>query len=190
MNAKDGCYPGYWLEFSKPLELKSEYLILLKRGWCMPKCLAVAFIAISLVMGVLIWRNSAQPINASLVPTVSALSTLSGISHEMSEEEITHTEPQTENSVAGMGHYESIEETISRLRKDVLVTGTTMSIPGEESAIVQIEGLSERIFKINTQLMDGFIIEKITSRRVLLKNQSGEETISLIVGRFSEGRFD
>jgi hypothetical protein len=79
------------------------------------------------------------------------------------------------------GHYETIEETIERLKRDVVVTGTIIGMPGQESALFQIEGMPDRSFKINTQLMDGFIITKITEKDITLKNQIGNETLTLYV---------
>ena len=80
-----------------------------------------------------------------------------------------------------VGHYETIEETIARLKRDVVVTGTITGTLGQESAMFQIEGMADRLFKINTQLMDGFIIKEITNSYVVLKNQIGNEAFSLYV---------
>ena len=77
--------------------------------------------------------------------------------------------------------YETIEETIERIKKDVVVTGTILAGSGQELAIFQIEGMPDRSFKINTQLMDGFIITKITEKDITLKNQIGNETLTLYV---------
>lgn len=79
------------------------------------------------------------------------------------------------------GHYETVEEIIARIKRNVIVTGTMIGVPGEETAIFQIEGMADRLFKINTQLMDGFIIKEITNTYVVLKNQIGKETFSLYV---------
>lgn len=89
------------------------------------------------------------------------------------------TDTDTENRLPG--HYETIEETIARIKKDVIVTGTVTGLPGEETAFFQIEGMADRAFLINTQLMDGFIIKEITETHVILKNQIGEETFILNV---------
>ena len=78
---------------------------------------------------------------------------------------------------SNFGHYETIEETIARLKRDVRVTGA----PGQEVALFQIEGMPDRSFKINTQLMDGFIITEITNNHVALKNQIGDETFTIRV---------
>ena len=78
-------------------------------------------------------------------------------------------------------HYETTEETITRLKHDVIVTGTITGMPGQESAMFQIEGMADRVFNINTQLMDGFIIKEITGSHVTLKNQLGNETFTLYV---------
>lgn len=77
--------------------------------------------------------------------------------------------------------YETIEETIARIKKDVIVTGTIKGVSGEEVAYFQIEGMKDRAFLIDTQLMDGFIIEEITNSYVVLKNQVGDETFYLHV---------
>ena len=80
-----------------------------------------------------------------------------------------------------LGYYETTEETIVRLKRDVVVTGTILSKPEHTYALFQIEGMSDAAFNINTQLMDGFIIKKITESYVVLKNQTGNETFSLYV---------
>lgn len=82
------------------------------------------------------------------------------------------------------GYYESTEEIMARLKKDVIVTGTITGIPGEETALFKIEGMPDRSFGINTQLMDGFIITEITENAVVLKNQQGNEhfTIQVLPG--------
>ena len=63
----------------------------------------------------------------------------------------------------------------------MVVTGTITGTLGQESAIFQIEGMADRLFNINTQLMDGFIIKEITNSYVVLKNQTGNEAFSLYV---------
>ena len=82
---------------------------------------------------------------------------------------------------SNFGYYETIKETIARIKRDVYVRGTIISAPGEEVALFQIEGMPDRSFKINTQLMDGFIITEITNHHVVLKNQIGDETFSIRV---------
>lgn len=82
---------------------------------------------------------------------------------------------------SNFGHVETIDETIARIKRDVQVTGTIIGARGQEAALFQIEGMSDRFFKINTQLMDGFIITVITNNHVVLKNQSGDETFSLML---------
>ena len=82
---------------------------------------------------------------------------------------------------SNFGHYETIDETIARIKRDVRVTGAIIGARGQEAALFQIEGMPDRSFKINTQLMDGFIITVITNNHVVLKNQSGDETFSLMV---------
>lgn len=66
---------------------------------------------------------------------------------------------------------ETIEQTIARIKRDVIVTGTITGISGEESAIIQIKNMTDRSFRINTHLMDGFIIVNITPNHIILKNQ-------------------
>jgi len=91
--------------------------------------------------------------------------------------EISHQQPL--DCIGGCD--ETIDQTISRIKKDVVVTGTLTGITGKESAIFSIEGMPGKVFFTNTQLMDGFIIKEITSTQVVLKNQLGDETISLKV---------
>ena len=95
-----------------------------------------------------------------------------------------NTTPQiTINEVnSNSGNFESIEETIARIKRDVYVTGVIIGAPGKEAALFKIEGMLDRSFKINTQLMDGFIITEITNDHVMLKNQIGDESFSLNVG--------
>ena len=88
---------------------------------------------------------------------------------------------RTDNN--SFGHYETIEETIARIKRDVYVTGAIIGTPGREFALFRIEGMPDRSFSINTQLMDGFIITGITDNRVILKNQTGNEIIFLDVGK-------
>lgn len=89
-----------------------------------------------------------------------------------------HTPLVVNNEPApGTGKYETIDETITRLKRDVIVTGTVTGTPGQETATFSIETMADRSFKINTQLMDGFIITEIHPAYVMLKNQSGNETI-------------
>ncbi len=78
--------------------------------------------------------------------------------------------------------YESVAEIIARIKQDVIVTGTILGIPGQEAAIFQIEGMEDRVFRIGTQLMDGFIISDISSSEVTLRNQVGPEVFNLSVG--------
>jgi len=86
------------------------------------------------------------------------------------------------------GHYESIEEIIARIKRDVIVTGTFTGRHGAESALFRIEGMPDRSFDIHTQLMDGFIITRIDRNQVILKNQSGDESLSLPVESGNTGR--
>lgn len=79
------------------------------------------------------------------------------------------------------GNAEPIQQAIARINRDVIVTGTLTGAPGKESATFQIEGMADRVYKIDTQLMDGFIIKKITGATVTLKNQIGDEIIILHV---------
>jgi hypothetical protein len=99
----------------------------------------------------------------------------------MAEETAGINKSATNTDNSSSGGYEIIEETIARLKKEVVVTGTITGIPGEETAYFKIEGMADRAFLINTQLMDGFIIKEITETRVILKNQIGKETFVLNV---------
>lgn len=91
--------------------------------------------------------------------------------------------PVAKNSIdsTSTGHYETLEETMARIKRDVNVTGTIMGVAGKEVAFFQIEGLPDQPFKVNTQLMDGFLITSITKDHVVLKNQLGVETLFLDV---------
>lgn len=82
---------------------------------------------------------------------------------------------------SNIGYYETIEEIIARIKRDVVVTATIIGTPGQEYAMFKIEGLPDQSFKINMQLMGGFIITKITQNQIELKNQIGDESFSLKV---------
>ena len=75
------------------------------------------------------------------------------------------------------GHYETINETVERIKRDVVLSATFNISPDKAFALFQIEGMMDRSFKLNTQLMDGFIITNISDNKVTLKNQVGNETI-------------
>ena len=65
--------------------------------------------------------------------------------------------------------------------RDVRVTGTLTGTPGRQSALFRIEGMPDRAFSIDTQLMDGFVITEIGKDYVVLKNQVGPESFTLEV---------
>lgn len=101
-----------------------------------------------------------------------------------SQSDITESQPRIQasaNKVVELGRYETLQQTMARLRRDVIVTGTITGIPGEEFAMFRIEGMPDRLFKLHSQLMDGFIIQQITTTEVVLKNQRGDETLVLTV---------
>lgn len=142
-----------------------------------------------IIIGLLIWHISVIFVDfADMFPDAQTASELvldaETISHEAT---ISLNKPSqiVDNSTdsSNLGHYETIEETIARIKRDVYVTGSIISAPGEEAALFRIEGMPDRSFNINTQLMDGFIITGITENRVILKNQTGDEVIFLDVGK-------
>ncbi len=142
-----------------------------------------------IILGFLIWHTSVLFIDfADMFPDAQTGPELvldtGTTSHEASID--LNNPPQivdnsTDNS--NFGHYETIEETIARIKRDVFVTGTIIGTLGQETGFFQIEGMPDRSFKINKQLMDGFIITGITENRVILKNQTGNEIIFLDVGK-------
>ena len=144
-------------------------------------------LAIIILLGILIWRTSMVFINITGLVSNSEISSDSELSIKTTvhKETITLNESsQGNDNIADNGNfsaYDTIEETIARIKQDVYVTGTIIGTPGQETALFQIEGMADLSFKINTQLMDGFIIKQITNDKVILKNQIGEETIELWV---------
>lgn len=96
-----------------------------------------------------------------------------------------------ETHTSQTGRYESLLETVSRIKRDVVYTGYVEGVTGKKSAIFQVEGMQDKTFDINTQLMDGFIITEITKTNVVLTNQTGNEKIVLSLGdriKFESGR--
>lgn len=138
-------------------------------------------------VGLLIWRISLLFTDfATILADLGAGSDSELAINTTSQEEaksLNESHQITENSSVNnsFGHYETIDETIARIKRDVQVTGAILGAHGQEKAFFQIEGMPDRSFKINTQLMDGFIITAITHNHVVLKNQSGDETFSLSV---------
>ena len=140
-------------------------------------------------VGIFIWHASVLFANLSSLFSSQEVSA----SHEVGAEQTAKTTSQVEilslneqsqdTASLNRGLYETIEETISRIKRDVHVTGAIISTPGQEVALFQIEGMPDRSFSINTQLMDGFIITGITDNRAILKNQTGNEIIFLDVGK-------
>ena len=137
-------------------------------------------VVILLLLGFLIWRTSILFTDLSSLLSNKDTTTESGL-NTVNEESTMNINKPPQPAGNNVGHYETIEETIARLKRDVVVTGTITGTLGQESAIFQIEGMADRLFKINTQLMDGFIIKEITNSYVVLKNQTGNETFSLYV---------
>lgn len=128
----------------------------------------------------LIWRTSILFTDLSYL--FSNKETTTELSQNTSSDESTiNLNKPSQLTANNIDHYETIEETIARLKRDVIVTGTITGTLEQESAMFQIEGMADRLFKINTQLMDGFIIKEITGSYVVLKNQAGNETFSLYV---------
>ena len=135
------------------------------------------------ILIILIWRVSLLFNNLNgMIPEV-----VTNVEIELDKKITNHIETTTPNTSSlitdkeNFGHYETIEETIVRIKRDVIVTGTITGTPGKESAMFQIEGMADRSFNINTQLMDGFIIIDINQKRIILKNQSGDESFSMPV---------
>ena len=141
------------------------------------------------ILSVLIWRTSMLFTDMSAMFTgTKSESTLVPDTKANKHEQVASLNDSnqfTNNLVdtSNVGHYETIEETIARIKRDVYVTGSIISTPGKEEALFQIEGMPDRSFSINTQLMDGFIITGITDNRVILKNQTGDEVIFFDVGK-------
>ena len=132
------------------------------------------------ILGLLIWRTSILFTNLSSL--FSSIETTARLSTNAGRPEPTKNLSKPPKLIDNnAGYYETIEETIARLKRDVIVTGTILGTPGQESALFQIEGMADRLFKINTQLMDGFIIKEITTSNVVLKNQVGNETLTFYV---------
>lgn len=78
------------------------------------------------------------------------------------------------------GSRETIEETMARLKRDVIVTGAVLGSGNNKSAFFSVEGNPDKEFKIETQLMDGFIITDISASQVTLKRRHGSEMITLL----------
>lgn len=135
---------------------------------------------IALFLGVFIWRTSILFTDLSSLFSNKETTTELGL-NTVNEESAMNINKPPQPAGNNIGHYETIEETITRLKRDVIVTGTIIGIDGQESVIFQINGMPDRLFKINKQLMDGFIIKEITNSYVVLKNQVGNETFSLYV---------
>ena len=141
------------------------------------------------ILSALIWRTSMLLTDMSAMFTdTKSESALVPDTKTNRHEQVASLNDSTQftNNLAdssNVGHYETVKETIARIKRDVYVTGSLISTPGEEAALFRIEGMPDRSFSINTQLMDGFIITGITDNRVILKNQTGNEIIFLDVGK-------
>jgi len=139
-----------------------------------------------LVLGILGWRAAMifTDLSSMVADLVTELDSEIGARKTGNDEQTLSVDKSSLVTVNSKGdsnvdHYETISETIARIKRDVVVTGTVIGTPGQELAFFQIEGMADRPFKINTQLMDGFIITEISKDHVVLKNQSGDETIVL-----------
>ena len=133
-----------------------------------------------LLLAIFIWRTPL--IFSNLSNLLSKKESTTEINVNLGNDETSTKLDKTYQPAANNFYqYETIEETIARLKRDVVVTGTITGTLGQESAIFQIEGMADRLFNINTQLMDGFIIKEITNSYVVLKNQTGNEAFSLYV---------
>ncbi|MCK4704916.1 MAG: hypothetical protein KAT90_05515 [Gammaproteobacteria bacterium] len=146
---------------------------------------ASAILLSLIILGILVWRASLMFDNlATMLPETEAEA---NAKTELNTKTTSHKEAINHNTrplitdKGNSGHYRTIEETIARLKRNVVVTGTVTGTAGEESALFQIEGMPDRPFIINTQLMDGFIITEITQNQVILKNQSSDDFFSLPV---------
>lgn len=136
---------------------------------------------ILLLLGVFAWCTSMLFINLSGLLSNTGTDSELNIKTNRQVETLSFNEQPHDTDNRNSGYYETIEETITRIKRDVIVTGTITGVSGQESALFQIEGMEDRAFLINTQLMDGFIIKEITNSYVVLKNQVGNETFSLYV---------
>lgn len=137
---------------------------------------------ILILLGVFAWRTSMFFINLSGMLSNTGTDSEMNIKTNVQVETLSLNEHPHDTDNRNSGYYETIEETITRIKRDVIVTGTITGTPGQESALFQIEGMDDLSFNIHTQLMDGFIITEIAENQVVLKNQIGEETFSLKVG--------
>ena len=144
----------------------------------------------SIVLIILIWRASLLFNSiATMLPEAVINSEAEHDTKTTLHKEATNfktSPPITDDS--NSRHYETIEETIARIKRDAIVTGTVTGTAGEESAIFQIKSMPDRSFNINTQLMDSFIITDISQNQIILKNQMGNESFSMTVqsGNLSE----
>lgn len=132
------------------------------------------------LLGIFIWRTLI--LFTDLSSLFSNIETPTELNVNINKDESSINLSKPPNPInKNITNNEAIEETIARLKHDVVVTGTILGMLGQKSALFQIEGMADRLFKINTQLMDGFIIQEITSSYVVLKNQIGNETFTLYV---------
>jgi hypothetical protein len=149
----------------------------------------VSFVLLLLLIvpGILVWRvasfisdTPASPPDSEAGARAEAGATAAGFTERAVPDASPHILNNSTDS-GKSGHYESIEEIIARIKRDVIVTGTVTGTQGTESAIFRIERMPDRSFDINTQLMDGFIITRISHNQITLKNQSGDESFSMPV---------
>lgn len=142
------------------------------------------FIAtIFLLLGLFIWRTSVLFIDLKEMLSSDELGSDTELitTVNIHDETISVNKSSDNINSYNTSAYETFEETIARIKRDVIVIGTIIGNQGEESAVFQIENMPDQSFKINTQLMDGFIITTITKNEIVLKNQIGDESFSLKV---------
>lgn len=145
----------------------------------------VVFIALFLILMslALVWRgytlveDQTNPVNT--LDYMSTYSEKSLVEDKAHKNDLVSQHILYPGQLLHPGHYETIEETMARIKKNVVVTGTLESTQGQKTALFQIEGMPDRSFQLYTQLMDGFIITEISDNGVVLKNQAGDERIYL-----------
>ena len=113
------------------------------------------FLILGIGIGIGIWRLSIMVFNIS--DLFSATETAVKINSAPAITEIIKdNDKESDLTVANINsYYETINETIARLKRDVVVTGAITGTSGQESAMFKIEGMPDREFLINTQLMIG-----------------------------------
>ena len=135
-----------------------------------------------IVLSILIWRASLLFINLNTMLPAAETNPEVELNTEATDhiKKINLTSPLIINKGNSV-HNETIEQSIARIKRDVVVTGTFIGTAGAESALFQIKDKPDQSFNISAQLMDGFIITEITQNQVILKNQSGDESFFIPV---------